>query len=110
MTTCAAEYDGEECLDSISSWFGCRNARPTFHLGPMLPLVPGTQRFSSHAIETEIAASPGQCGKAAMAFLDRAKKCQGERSVFYISFGTEHWSVLHASVLLNIYRFKITKI
>ena len=91
LTTCAEEYDGKESLDSISDWFRESRNRPTFHLGPMLPLIPGTQRLSPIAIDAEINAVPGPFGKAALDFLDQALQNFGERSVFYISFGTEHW-------------------
>ena len=57
----------------------------------MLPLIPGTRQFSSIAVEAEVKAVPGQYGKAALDFLDIALGAIGERSVFYISFGTEHW-------------------
>lgn len=104
LTACAPEYDSQECLDSISNWVARRNKRMTFHIGPMVPLIPGTQRFSTKAVEAEATNVPGGCGGAALDFLDRSMRSHGQRSVFYISFGTEHWpsSLEHIQILLTV--------
>ncbi|KAL1793717.1 hypothetical protein ACET3X_008699 [Alternaria dauci] len=92
-----------QCLDAISDWIACQRDRKTFHLGPMLPLVPGTATFSAKAIEVEIDTCPNGSGIAVTRFLDRCMSSHGRHSVFYISFGTEHWpsSLDHLEILLD---------
>lgn len=57
----------------------------------MLPLVRGTRTFSTKAIEIEINTCPEGLGTAVTHFLDECLITDGNRSVIYISFGTEHW-------------------
>ncbi|RYN15972.1 hypothetical protein AA0112_g12673 [Alternaria arborescens] len=103
LTACAPEYDSVECLGAISDWIACERGRQTFHLGPMLPLTPGTTTFSAKAIEVEINTCPDGSGIVVTRFLDRCMLSHGRHSVFYISFGTEHWpsSLDHLEILLD---------
>jgi hypothetical protein len=80
-----------QCLDALSDWISGQHGRMTFHLGPMLPLIPGTRMFSTKAMEVEISTSPNGSGIATTQFLDECLISHGRHSVFYISFGTEHW-------------------
>ncbi|KAF2128280.1 glycosyltransferase family 1 protein [Dothidotthia symphoricarpi CBS 119687] len=52
LTTCASAYDDKESLESITKWIARRNKRMTFHIGPMLPLMPAnriTMKILAHA-------------------------------------------------------------
>ncbi|RYN53709.1 hypothetical protein AA0118_g9554 [Alternaria tenuissima] len=103
LTACAPEYDSVECLGAISDWIACQRGRQTFHVGPMLPLTPGTTTFFAKAIEVEINTCPDGSGIVVTRFLDRCMSSHGRHSVFYISFGTEHWpsSLNHLEILLD---------
>ena len=65
--------------------------RPTFHMGPMIPLEPGTTDFASSTLEAEMAAAPPGVGVKVSQFLEKAEKKYGENSVVYICFGNYFW-------------------
>jgi hypothetical protein len=94
LATCNAPgYDGE-VLNSIDGWMTETGRRPTFHLGPMLPLQPGTSEFSQRALEAEMAAAPPGVGVKVKTFMDTILETRGEASLVYISFGTLFWCAL----------------
>jgi hypothetical protein len=69
------------------------SGKPTFHLGPTLPLEPGTTKFSRKILEEEMAAAPPGIGQKIKNFLDGALERNGPSSVIYIGFGTFFWYV-----------------
>ena len=91
VTCCAVEYDGEACLKSMADWVSRIHDRPTFHLGPMIPLKPGTADFSPASLRAEMDMAPDGVGEQVLQYLDYTQQRYGDASVLYISFGTEHW-------------------
>jgi hypothetical protein len=94
-------YDGKGLLDALNEFMGERG-KPAFHLGPTLPLEPGTTRFSKKILEEEMAAAPSGIGQKIKDFLDETLKRKGPGSVIYIGFGTYFWYVqlLIASIIM----------
>jgi len=83
-------YDGHSLLSYVESWAN----RPTFHVGPVLPLQPGTSNFSESTLQAEREATPEGVGAKVSAFLDTALDRYGRCSIFYICFGSFFWLVL----------------
>jgi hypothetical protein len=85
-------YDGEELLGTLNEFMG-ESGKPAFHLGPTLPLEPGTSKFSKRVLEEEMAAAPPGVSAKIQEFLDGALERTGPGSVIYIGFGTFFWCV-----------------
>jgi len=90
VTCCAVGYDGQVALDVVSSWLAEDN-HPTFHIGPVLPLEPGTTNFVPWALKAEREAAPPGVGDRVTSFLENALNEHGAHSVVYICFGNFFW-------------------
>lgn len=88
-TTCTFGYDGE-ALEVTNAWL-LETGRPTFHLGPMMPLEPGTTNFTPLSMKGERDAAPPGVGEKVTRFLEGAVAKYGEHSVVYICFGNFFW-------------------
>ncbi|MCJ1248747.1 hypothetical protein MMC30_005966 [Trapelia coarctata] len=93
-TSCAVDYDGEECLLGITNWISQTGNRPTFHLGPMLPFKPGTCEFPQACEEIGKASLHAGITERVTHYMDRIREKYGESSMVYISFGTEHCPII----------------
>lgn len=89
ITGCAPAYDGD-ALQHFDAWAAFRGIS-IYHMGPMRPFEPGTTTFDYVSKSTELAASGPGVGDHVTTFLDNALNAHGERSVFYISFGSQFW-------------------
>ena len=96
--TGAEAYDGN-LIKTLTAWVA-ETDRPTYCLGPVIPLQPGTSKFSQTSLEAEIKAAPGGMSENAnlanisskvIKFLGDATEKHGRNSVVYISFGTYFW-------------------
>ena len=85
-------YDGEELSGVMGEW-AAESGKLSYHLGPMLPLEPGSGEFTQNTINAEIAAAPPGVGSQVQNFLSDVLKRRGVHSVIYICFGTTFWFV-----------------
>jgi hypothetical protein len=92
ITVNTPAYDGQELLDVFNEFMG-ESGKPVFHLGPTLPLEPGTTNFSERILKEEMAAAPPGIGQKIKDFLDQTLERKGPESVIYIGFGTFFWYV-----------------
>jgi hypothetical protein len=94
-------------LSNINDYFA-ENGRPAFHLGPTIPLQPGTSNFSKKLLDEEMAAAPSGVGDKVQTFLDSTLKSRGERCIIYICFGSMFWYVYDMQLRLLFCELKIT--
>lgn len=95
VTNWCTPYDGKECLHAFAKCINSTRPRPVFHLGPLLPLEPGSSNFCPECLDAELATLSNDSSNDTTQFLDDVCSAFGPRSMMYISFGSEHWWVHH---------------